>query len=241
MYNNDKAVVGAQIVGERPIAEVQKHVFAKTPEYTVSNKKIIYRAIKRIADFFCALLGVIIFSPVFVIIAILIKKEDLKASVFFTHSRVGINGEEINILKFRSMLSNAEALIAKFTPEQKKEYEENYKLHNDPRITKIGHFLRKTSLDELPQLINILSGDLSIVGPRPIVTDELEKYKENKNKFLSVKPGLTGYWQVNGRSDTTYDERIELEMYYVNHCSLWLDIKIMFKTVAVVFNRNGAK
>lgn len=139
------------------------------------------------------------------------------------------------------MVSNAEELIAHFTPEQRREYEENFKLENDPRITKIGNFLRKSSLDELPQLLNILNGTLSIVGPRPVVPAELEKYGSMQDKFLSAKPGLTGYWQANGRSETTYDERIEMELYYVDNCSFWLDLKIIFKTVAVVLTAKGAK
>ena len=113
--------------------------------------------------------------------------------------------------------------------EQKQEWDENFKLENDPRITKIGNFLRKTSLDELPQIINILKGDMSIIGPRPVVNDEIEKYGNQKAKFLSVKPGLTGYWAANGRSATTYEDRIKLELYYIDHCSLLLDIKIFFK------------
>ena len=125
--------------------------------------------------------------------------------------------------------------------EQKQEWDENFKLENDPRITKIGNFLRKTSLDELPQIINILKGDMSVIGPRPVVNDEIEKYGNQKAKFLSVKPGLTGYWAANGRSATTYEDRIKLELYYIDHCSLLLDIKIFFKTILSVLKKEGAK
>ena len=135
---------------------------------------------------------------------------------------------------------NAEELIKSFTPEQMREYKENYKLTNDPRITKVGKFLRKTSLDELPQLINIINGDLSIIGPRPLVADELEKYGVNKDKFLSVTPGLTGYWAANGRSNTTYEQRMEMELYYIDNLSLKMDIKVFFKTILSVLKKEGA-
>ena len=123
---------------------------------------------------------------------------------------------------------------------KKKEWNQNFKLEKDPRITKIGAVLRKTSLDELPQLLNIFQGNMTFIGPRPITQEELDKFKENQEKYLSIKPGLTGYWAVNGRSSTTYEERIQLELYYVDHCSLWLDIKIFFKTVFAVVKRDGA-
>ena len=136
---------------------------------------------------------------------------------------------------------NAEAMIADFTPEQKAEWEQNFKLDNDPRITRIGRILRKTSLDELPQLLNIAKGDLSIVGPRPVVTDELEKYGKNKEKFLSVTPGLTGYWQAYARSNCSYEQRMEMELYYVENANLLWDIKIVFATVGAVIKGRGAK
>ena len=138
------------------------------------------------------------------------------------------------------MVENAEDLIQSFTPEQMKEYKENYKLTDDPRITKTGKFLRKTSLDELPQLINIIKGELSIIGPRPVVQEELEKYGANAEKFLSVTPGLTGYWAANGRSCTTYEERMDMELYYVDNLSLKLDLKVFFKTIEAVIKREGA-
>ena len=131
-------------------------------------------------------------------------------------------------------------MIKKFTQEQMKEYKENYKLNNDPRITKVGNFLRKTSLDELPQLINIIKGDLALIGPRPVVKAELEKYGENASKFLSVTPGLTGNWAANGRSISAYDERMQLELYYVDNISLKMDLKIFFKTIVAVIKREGA-
>ena len=204
------------------------------------NNKKLYLIIKRFFDILLSLIGLIVLSPLFLIIAIIIKL-DSKGPVFFRHKRIGKNGKMIGVYKFRSMVINAEELIKKFTPEQKAEYEKNFKLDNDPRITKIGKILRKTSLDELPQLINILIGNMSIVGPRPIVTGEIDKYGDQKDKFLSMTPGLTGYWQASGRSDVEYDERIKMELYYIDHCSLWLDIKIIFKTFFAVIKRKGAK
>ena len=137
-------------------------------------------------------------------------------------------------------MQNAEDLIKQFTPEQMKEYKENYKLTNDPRITKVGKFIRKTSLDELPQLINIIKGDLSIIGPRPVIDEELKKYGHNIDKFLSVTPGLTGYWAANGRSNTTYEQRMEMELYYIDNISFKMDMKVFFKTIESVIKKEGA-
>ena len=205
----------------------------------VIKDKTIYLKVKRIMDVILSTIGLIILLPVFLIIAIAIKIES-KGPVFFKHTRIGKNGKIIKIYKFRSMVQNAEDLIKIFTPEQMKEYKENYKLINDPRITKVGKFLRKTSLDELPQIINILKGELSIIGPRPVVQEELEKYGDNAAKFLSVTPGLTGYWAANGRSDTTYEQRMEMELFYVDNLSIKLDLKIFFKTILSVLKREGA-
>lgn len=200
---------------------------------------MIYKIVKRLFDFFAALVGSIVTLPFFLIIAIMIKL-DSKGPVFFIHHRVGKNGKPLPILKFRTMVVGAENMIKDFTPEQKKEWEKNFKLEHDPRVTRIGHFLRKTSIDELPQLYNILAGQLSIVGPRPVTKEEIDKYGDKKDKILSVTPGLTGWWACNGRSDIDYVERMELELYYVEHASLWLDIKIIFKTAQIVITHKGA-
>lgn len=205
----------------------------------LSNKRKIYFKFKRTIDIFISLISLILLFPIFIIISILIKI-DSKGKVFFKHKRIGKDGKIIYLYKFRTMVENAEELIKNFNEEQKKEYEENYKLSNDPRITRIGKILRKTSLDELPQLINILKGDMSLIGPRPIVEKELEKYGMLKNRFLSVTPGLTGYWACNGRSCTSYDDRIKLELYYIYNCCLKLDVKIFFATILAVVKRNGA-
>ena len=200
----------------------------------------MYRIVKRILSILCSVISIIVLSPLFIIISLAVKISS-KGSVFFIHERIGFQGKKFKLIKFRTMVDNAEDMIASFNPEQKKEWEENFKLKDDPRITKIGKFLRKTSLDELPQLINILKGDMSFVGPRPIVEDELSWYGDNKEKLLSVKPGLTGWWAVNGRSDVPYPERCDLELYYVDHFSFGLDLKIIIKTVVAIIKKDGAR
>lgn len=200
----------------------------------------VYQFCKRFFDFVASLLGLVLLSPLFLILIIVIKI-DSKGPVFFIQKRVGKNGKIFGLYKFRTMIVNAEEMIANFTPEQQKEWKENFKLKNDPRITKAGSFLRCTSLDELPQLLNILKGDMSLVGPRPIVETELEWYGENKEKLLSIKPGLTGWWATNGRSGVAYPERCGLELYYVDHKSFSLDIKILFRTIFAVFSSKGAR
>ena len=200
---------------------------------------MLYRAIKRLFDFLVSLVLSIIMLPFFILIAVAIKI-DSSGPVFFVHNRVGKNGKRLPLLKFRTMVDGAENMIKDFTPEQRKEWEENYKLENDPRVTRIGKFLRKTSIDELPQLYNILIGQLSFVGPRPVTKEEIEKYGINKTVVLSVTPGLTGWWACNGRSNIDYDERMELELYYVEHASIILDVKILFKTFGVVLTHEGA-
>ena len=213
-------------------------------EKTKTNKKIMYNFIKRTIDVIGALIGIIILIPSTIIIYLARKilKED-KGPLFYEQLRYGKNGKVFRLYKFRSMCIGADKKLKEYlenNEEARKEFEKAHKLQNDPRITKIGNFLRKTSLDELPQMINILRGDMSFVGPRPVVEKEVEDYGKNKEKFLSVKPGLTGYWQVNGRSNTTYEERMKMELYYVDNCSLWLDIKIFFKTFITVFKKEGA-
>ena len=205
----------------------------------ILGPKIPYRIVKRTTDIILSLTSLVGLLPFFAIIALAIKL-DSKGPVFFKHTRIGKDGKIIKIYKFRTMVENAEDLIKKFTPEQMKEYEENYKLSNDPRITKVGRFLRKTSIDELPQLINILKGDLAIVGPRPVVANELKKYGTNIKKFLSVTPGLTGYWAANGRSCTSYEQRMQMELFYIDNLSFKLDVKVFFKTIRAVLNRRGA-
>lgn len=204
------------------------------------NEKRIYEHIKRAFDIGVSFLALIVLSPVFLLIAAAVKL-DSKGPAIYAQQRIGKNGAPFTLYKFRSMVTDAQQRMAEFTPQQRQEFENNFKLDDDFRLTRIGRFIRRTSLDELPQFYNILTGSLSLVGPRPIVQKELEKYGGKQALFLSVKPGLTGYWQVNGRSAVTYAQRIELELYYVRHRSFWLDFKILLKTFAVVFTRKGAK
>ena len=204
------------------------------------RNSIFYLFTKRAIDFIGALVGLILLSPIMVIVAIAIKLEDPKGNIIFGHMRVGKDGKMFPCLKFRSMFSNAEEMKKNFTEEQKREYAETFKLKDDPRITKVGKFIRKTSLDELPQLFNILKGDMTIVGPRPIVTDELDFYGEYEDYYKAVKPGLTGLWQVSGRSDTTYDERVDLDMEYVTTRNTFKDLYIIFMTAVKVLKREGS-
>lgn len=211
-------------------------------EQILNNKQQsaqLYNLVKNIFDFVCALVGIILLLPLFILIAIAIKITS-KGPVFFKHERVGQNKKTFYIYKFRTMVIHAEELKKQFTKEQLREYQENFKLKDDPRVTYIGKLLRKTSLDELPQLFNILLGDMSIVGPRPVVLEELEKYGEYVDELLSVKSGLTGMWQANGRSDTTYEERVKMDISYINNMSILLDIKIIFSTFLRVIKCTGA-
>lgn len=203
------------------------------------KKEGFYLFVKRVTDILGALIGLILLSPIFLIVVIAIKL-DSKGPIIFGHTRKGLGGKDIKVYKFRTMYENSKEIFDNFTEEQKQEFYKNFKLDNDPRITKIGNFLRRSSIDELPQLINILNGSMSIVGPRPIVEKEIALYGEYAPKLFSVVPGLTGYWQANGRSDTTYQERIKMDMYYIDNRSLGLDLKIIFKTFSSVIKGEGA-
>ena len=199
-----------------------------------------YKISKRILDIVVSVVGLIIAFLPMVVIALLIKLESPGPAIYI-HHRIGKNGKPLPLLKFRSMRMDADKMIDDFSPEQKAEWLENFKLDNDPRITRIGSFLRKSSIDELPQLVNVLKGELSIVGPRPVVEEELEKYGDQRAKFLSVTPGLTGYWQAYARSNCTYEKRVEMELYYVDNANFWWDIKIIFATVGAVLRGKGAQ
>lgn len=209
-------------------------------EDTSKRNRRAYFVAKRVLDVVLASVGLVISLIPMACIAFMVRLESPGPAIYI-HNRIGKNGKPIGLLKFRSMLLNAEDMIESFTPEQRAEWEANFKLENDPRITRIGKFLRRSSLDELPQLVNIIRGDLSIVGPRPVVSKELERYGTNKDKFLSVIPGLTGYWQAYARSDCSYEQRMEMELYYVDNASFWWDLKIMFATVGTVLRGKGAR
>ena len=210
----------------------------------VEVKKVLYKVVKRLIDILGGLVGCVLLVPITVAIYIARKvlKED-EGPMFYEHLRYGKDGKKFRIYKFRSMCIDADKRLKEYleqNEEARKEFEENHKLKDDPRITKLGKFIRKTSIDELPQFVNVLKGDMSLIGPRPIVDGEIEKYGENKDKFLSVRPGLTGYWAANGRSDITYEERMKMELYYVDNISFKLDIQIFFKTIISVVKKEGA-
>lgn len=200
-----------------------------------------FQVVKRCFDFLGALVILIILSPLMLYIMYKVSRDG--GSAIYGHERVGQNGEKFKCLKFRSMvLNSAEVLeeILTTNEEVRAEWEATFKLKDDPRITKIGHFLRRTSIDELPQLWNVIKGDMSLVGPRPIIEEELVRYGDKAKYYLMTRPGMTGIWQVSGRSDVSYEERVALDVSYVKDWSFWGDIVILFKTISVVFNRSGA-
>lgn len=204
-------------------------------------RRYAYMFLKRVFDIAVSFCGIVVLSPIFILLALIVYFSD-PGPVFYRHERVGKGQKKIRIWKFRSMYINSEEIFKNFTKEQKEEFYADFKLENDPRITTIGNFLRRSSLDELPQLWNIFCGDLSFVGPRPIVEEELEKYGADAKKLLSVKPGLTGYWQANGRNLVNYDNgRKEMELYYIENQSVGLDTKILFQTVGAVLGGKGAQ
>ncbi|HEU5048426.1 MAG TPA: undecaprenyl-phosphate galactose phosphotransferase WbaP [Rickettsiales bacterium] len=201
----------------------------------------IPRTLKRLLDICAAGGALLILSPLMLILIALVKRDGGPA--FFGHSRVGKDGKSFSCLKFRSMVMNGDAVLKRYlerNPQANKEWQETRKLQNDPRVTKLGSFIRKTSLDELPQLINVLRGDMSLVGPRPVVTAELPHYESDISYYYRVRPGITGLWQVSGRNDVTYAQRVQLDGWYVRNWSLWHDIAIICKTFPAIFQKRGA-
>ncbi|WP_235862872.1 undecaprenyl-phosphate galactose phosphotransferase WbaP [Vibrio ruber] len=199
------------------------------------------RFIKRLFDIVGSATLLVLLAPFFLFIAWRISRDG--GSVTYGHERIGLDGKKFNCLKFRSMVMNSQELLDELLatdPEAKAEWEQWFKLKNDPRITSIGRFLRETSLDELPQLWNVLKGEMSLVGPRPVIDEELERYGDDVDYYLCAKPGISGLWQVSGRSDIDYNTRVYLDCWYVKNWSLWNDIVILFKTVNVVLRRDGA-
>ncbi len=199
------------------------------------------RLLKRVFDVLASVVILLLLSPLFIYLAMAIRKD--AGPAIFAHRRVGQNGQLFNCYKFRSMRVDAEKQLRDIlasNPELREEWEREFKLKNDPRISDIGQFLRRTSLDELPQIFNVIKGDMSLVGPRPVIKAELERYGDDVDYFLMVRPGMTGLWQVSGRNDVDYDTRVYLDTWYVKNWSLWYDIAILFKTIKVVFRREGA-
>jgi exopolysaccharide biosynthesis polyprenyl glycosylphosphotransferase len=221
----------------------KQQVHASTPQkisqQQLLEEKKFYLVAKRTMDIIGAIVGLILTSIIFLVVAIAIKLEDPKGTVFFSQTRVGKNGKEFKMYKFRSMVSDAEERLKDLL-----KYNETtgamFKMKNDPRVTKVGRFIRKTSIDELPQLWNVLKGDMSLVGPRPPLPREVEQYTEYDKQRLLVTPGCTGLWQISGRSNVGFKEMVELDLQYIRNRSILLDIKIIFKTVLVLFGSKDA-
>lgn len=200
------------------------------------------RWLKFAFDMLVTFCGTLLILPVLLLVAILVGIDN-KGSIFFAHRRIGRNGREFPCYKFQTMVSNADEVLVKHLSENaaaRREWEESFKLTNDPRVTRLGAWLRKTSLDELPQVFNVLKGEMSLVGPRPVVQAEIEKYGEHIREYYMVRPGITGMWQTSGRSDTTYAERVAMDTWYVRNWSLWIDMKYLLKTFSAVLEKKGA-
>ena len=206
-------------------------------------RKGFYLIIKRLTDILFSLVGIIFLIPIALFVKIFYMLTGDFHPIIYSHDRVGKNGKVFKMFKFRSMVYNADEELKKILKIKKyrDEWNEFQKITDDPRITKIGKILRKTSLDETPQFINVLLGDLSLIGPRPLVPGELSSHRGNHKIYESVKPGITGWWAVNGRSATSYKKRLELEYYYVQNMGFKIDFLCIIKTLKVIFNRNGAK
>ena len=205
----------------------------------LGKESILYSITKRLIDIVGSLCGIILLSPLFLIVAILIKLEDPKGKVFFAQERNGRYPKTFKMYKFRSMVHNAEELL-KDLMDRNEQTGPVFKINDDPRITKVGKFIRRTSIDELPQLFNVLKGDMSLVGPRPPIPHEVDQYNSYQMQRLAVKPGLTCIWQVSGRNNIGFDEWVEMDIEYIKTRNLWLDIKLIFKTVGVLFGDDNA-
>lgn len=220
---------------------LQERTFETTYQGDIGSG--IYKFVKRAFDFIAALAAIVAISPLLLIISAIVYMGD-PGPVIYGQVRIGKNGKAFKMWKFRSMYKNADKMIDQLTDEQRQQYITEFKIDNDLRITPVGNFLRKTSLDELPQLFNVLCNDMSLVGPRPLIESEIQTYYADMfDTLLSVKPGVTGYWQAYARNNATYQsgQRQQMEMYYVNHASIMLDIKILFRTVVSVLRKDGAK
>ena len=232
---------------EIEIKELQEKKI-KEPNYEkVQEKKkvgIVYLVCKKVVDIIAGVIGTILLVPITLIVWLVrIFKRENDGPLFYEQLRIGKNGKQFRIYKFRTMVMNVDEKLYEYLDENeeaRKEYKKYKKLKNDPRITKLGAFLRKTSLDEFPQFINILKGDMSLVGPRPYLHREKDDMGDYYEQIIQVKPGITGYWQVNGRNDVDFEERTYMDTYYIEHRGIIMDIKIMLKTVLKIFKKEGA-
>jgi lipopolysaccharide/colanic/teichoic acid biosynthesis glycosyltransferase len=231
-WRNNKTTATSQISSKRLV----KSVFPL---------KFKFRNIaKRLFDIVFSLSVLIICAPIYLILAATIAFTSA-GSIFYIQERVGKNHYHFGCIKFRTMIPDADLLLEAMMAQSdslRQEFSENFKLKHDPRITKIGKFLRVTNLDEFPQFINVLKGEMSVVGPRPLVPEEIERYGKDIDRVLTIRPGITGLWQVSGRNDLPYDERIQIDVHYVNHHNFWLDLQIVIKTIllTIMTRNNGA-
>lgn len=206
--------------------------------YQFKENRMVYLGIKRFCDILLSLIGLIVMSPLLLIVAVAIKL-DSPGKVIYANSRIGKDGKGFKMYKFRSMCADADKKLEALQSLNEASGPV-FKIVNDPRLTRVGKFIRKCSIDELPQLINIIIGDMSIVGPRPPLPNEVEQYTPHQKLRLSVTPGLTCYWQINGRSNTKFDKWVELDLEYIENRNLWIDFYLIFKTIPVVLGRKGA-
>ena len=232
LYMNNEA----RVLSQAPSISLQQ-------DFTKQIKEFGYQFIKRMFDIIIALFGLLFFLPVYLLVKIIYVSKGDFSPIFYFQTRVGLNGVPFKIYKFRTMVPNADEMLKEMLKQKKyqDEWKKFQKFDNDPRVTKVGRILRKTSLDEMPQLINMLKGELSLIGPRPLVVGELESHGGNAKIYNSVKPGVTGWWAVNGRSRMDYKKRLRLEYYYIKNKSLALDAKIFFKTFKILSTHEGAK
>jgi len=207
-----------------------------------SRPRAAGRSLKRALDLLIAIPALVLLAPLLLLVAMIVKLGD-RGPIFYSHTRIGFGGAPFGCLKFRTMKTDASAQLAELlqkNPAARSEWEETRKLKDDPRITAVGEILRRSSLDELPQLINVVRGEMSLVGPRPITAEELPRYGEHIWSYMAARPGLTGQWQTSGRNDVSYEHRVSLDVHYLNHWSLGRDFIIIAKTIPVLFSRRGS-
>jgi len=229
---------GDQVIGLTPSLDLPRPLLLGVPYHLKQrHRKALYRAAKRGIDISVSIAIIVAALPLIAAIIVLIKATS-NGPILYRHRRLGRNGVEFECLKFRTMVADAEDQL-KSDPKLHEMFQKNFKLDHDPRITRVGHFLRQTSLDELPQLIHVLQGKMTLIGPRPIVRAEIEKYSIYSDKLFSVTPGLSGLWQTCGRNKTTYPERVQMDMYYIDNRSLRLELHLLLLTVATVLKKTG--
>ena len=227
-----------EIAANRKVRVIKKG-YQRSKYSDILRRKSVYKFFKRAFDIASSLLAITVLSPVLLIVALVIYIDDPLGSPIFVQKRVGKNGREFNMYKFRSMVIDAEARLKELKEENEKDGPV-FKIKEDPRITRVGHFIRKTSIDELPQLINVLKGDMSVVGPRPALPEEVKQYNTFERQRLLMRPGLTCYWQASdNRDDISFEDWMKLDVHYIRTCGTWVDLKLILRTVKVVFTAQG--